>query len=113
MAAMEYNFRESFDRDFGFRGLRRQENDSGFKAERELFDHWVGENFARYAFDFKLRLRGVRGERVFERELEVLSLANIGNAVPVHTAESTSDGLALRVEHGPLQCYVYMRLHVL
>jgi hypothetical protein len=84
---------------------------SGFEAEGELFDHGVGEDLAGDTFDFKLRLRGVLRQRVVECELEVFSLADVGDSVVLHAAERASNGLALGIEHGPLQCYVYMRLH--
>ena len=72
---------------------------SGFEAEGEFFDDWIGEYFAGDALDFELRLGGIRGQRVFQGELEVFSLADIGDAVPIHAAECASYGLALGIEN--------------
>jgi hypothetical protein len=85
---------------------------SGFEAEGEFFDDGVGEDFARDALDFTLCLGEIGGKRVVESEQEVLTLADVGDAFVFHAAERTGDGLALRVEHGPLQCHVYMGLHL-
>ena len=83
----------------------------GFYAEGELFDDGVGEDLAGDAFHFELGLGWIAGERVVEGELEVLSLAHVGDAVVLHAAEGSSDGLALGIENGPLQSDVNMRLH--
>jgi hypothetical protein len=84
---------------------------SRFEAEGELLDDRVGEDLARDAFDFGLGLGGVLGEGVFEGELEVLSLADVGDSAVLHAAERAGDSLALGIEHGPLQSDVHMRLH--
>ena len=54
---------------------------SGFEAEGEFFDDGVGEDLARDALDFKLGRGRVGGERVFEGEQEVLSLADVGDPI--------------------------------
>ena len=84
---------------------------SGFEAEGELFDDRVGEDLAGDALDLGLGMGGITGEGVVEGELEVLALADVGDAVVLHAAERAGDGLALSVEHGPLQRDVNMRLH--
>ena len=84
---------------------------SGFETEGELFDDGVGEDFAGDALDFKLRLRWILRERVVESQQEVFSLADVGDAVVLHTTERAGYSLALSIEHGPLQRDIYMRLH--
>ena len=117
MGVIGYNFRE------GARlgGTRRRlqcgggqevgADRSGFEAEGELFDDGVGEDLAGDALDLDLGRGGIGGQLVGEGKLEVLSLADIGDAFVFHAAERAGYGLALGVEDGPLQCYVHMRLH--
>jgi len=84
---------------------------SGFEAEGVFLDYRVGEDFAGDALEFLLGRGRVGGEGVFKGEQEVLSLADIGDAVVLHAAERAGDGLALSIEHGPLECDIHMRLH--
>ena len=84
---------------------------AGFEAEGKLLDDGVGKDLAGDALDFGVSRGGVLGEGVFEGELEVLSLADVRDSAVLHTAEGAGDGLALGIQHGPLQCDVHMRLH--
>src|ERR1035437_5839150 len=84
---------------------------SGFETEGELFDDGVGENLASNALYLELGRSGVRCERVFEGEEEVLALTDIGDAIQAHATERSGDGLALGIEDGAFQCDISMRLH--
>jgi hypothetical protein len=84
---------------------------SGLEAEGELLDDGVGEDFAGDTLDFELRMGWIGGERLFEGEEEVFSLADVGDAAGSHAAECAGDGLALGVQYGPLECDVNMRFH--
>jgi hypothetical protein len=52
----------------------------GFEAESKVFDHGVGENFARNAFYLKLCPCWITSKGIVEGQLEVFSLADIRNA---------------------------------
>ena len=105
-----YNFRRGSGYE-GHGGGVAKERESGLEAEGVFLDDGVGEDLVGDAFDFLPGCCGIGGEGVFESEQEVLSLADIGDAVVLHAAERAGDGLALGIEHGPLESDIHMRLH--
>ena len=80
-----------------------------FEAKGELFDDWVGEDFAGDALD--LGDCSVVGEAILEGQEEVFALADICDAAIVHPAERVGYCLALGIEHGSFESDIDMSLH--
>jgi hypothetical protein len=81
-----------------------------FELVRVLFDHRIGEDFARDALNFSTS--GVGPQTVGERQLEVLALAHCGHVGIADLAQGIVDGLALRVQDRCLERDVDMCLHL-
>jgi len=74
-----------------------------------LLDYGIGKHFAGNAFDFRLRF--LPPDVVVEHELEVLTLAQVINALVAHLLERAVYGFALRVEHTFFQRDVNVGFH--
>src|SRR3954463_9796573 len=80
-----------------------------FNPVAELFDDRFREHVARDALIFLLRCGLV--EPAVQGELEILSLADVGDGGVSHLLERALDCLALGIEHGLLQRNVDVGFH--
>jgi hypothetical protein len=80
-----------------------------FKRVVKFFDYRIGQDFSGDALHLRLRL--CLFQSVFELNLEVLSLANIGNGLIAHFLQRTLYGFTLGIEHALLERNVYVGLH--
>ena len=80
-----------------------------FELVTKFLDDWIGQNGLRHFLDFHPSLLG----RKFgiEGNLEELPLAHILHVVVSQVLQAMVDGLALRVQHAPLQTNKHSRFH--
>src|SRR6266852_8853540 len=75
----------------------------------ELFNHRVGQNVASDVRHLGCRFRP--GQAAIERELEILSLADLLQPLIAHFLKSTLDGLSLGVQNALLERNVHVSFH--
>ena len=80
-----------------------------FKGIPKLFNHGIGQYFARYPPNLALRLGLV--ESAIERQLKKFPLPHILQSRVTQLVERSLDGLALRIQDAPLQRNVYVCFH--
>src|SRR5579864_3778527 len=88
---------------------RPSANSLVFQGVAVFFNHGIGEDLPRYAFHLRLRL-GL-AKVVVERELKVLALADITQALVAHLLQRALNGLALRVQNALLERDVDVSFH--
>jgi hypothetical protein len=80
-----------------------------FEGEAEFFDDRISQDFASHAPNFCFRFRP--GQSAVQRQFEVLTLANLFQALVAHFLESALDRLSLRIQNALLQRNIYVSFH--
>src|ERR1019366_9594305 len=98
---------------FGICGGREIQRTPGLILERvmELFDHWIGQDFAGHPLHFRARRFAIQA--AVERKLKVLALADIGNPLVPHLGQRALNGFALWIQDALLHRDVNVGFHEL